>query len=421
MNDRIGSGEHGRGRTLRSALTRPALVAVAAVLMLAALLGAFGTVAIPQALASGTPPGILKCTPQGTMPGGWTRDIVTVAYVPAKLDGRDDPIDPTRCRLAIDGEPAGATVDDTPMGVSSFLTFSFPRVTMGSGESLRFAVELVTQGGQVATNEWSYTVAEEKKPGLINVDVAKKWWTFIAKGAWITVYMTLISMTLACFLALFAALGRLSKTMTFEQAWRKHQSYAYMFNHTLRMIPYWLATFYTSLFRGTPLLLQIFVIYAAIPTFINYGRARWQVFESIPYPSAIVSGLAALSLNYGAYLAEVFRAGIQSVPKGQTEAAWALGMSGWQTEKRIILPQAFKIVIPAVGNDFIALIKDTSLVSTIGVMEILKRAQLVGGRYYDYLTPLLVAAMVYWALTIFFSFWQARLERRMERDRALAY
>ena len=251
------------------------------------------------------------------MPGGWTRDIVTVAYVPAKLDGKDDPIDPTRCRLAIDGEPAGATVDDTPMGVSSFLTFSFPRVTMGSGESLRFAVELVTQGGQVATNEWSYTVAEEKKPGLINVDVAKKWWTFIAKGAWITVYMTLISMTLACFLALFAALGRLSKTMTFEQAWRKHQSYAYMFNHTLRMIPYWLATFYTSLFRGTPLLLQIFVIYAAIPTFINYGRARWQVFESIPYPSAIVSGLAALSLNYGAYLAEVFRAGIQSVPKGQ--------------------------------------------------------------------------------------------------------
>ena len=86
-----------------------------------------------------------------------------------------------------------------------------------------------------------------------------------------------------------------------------------------------------------------------------------------------------------------------------------------------MLPQAFKIVIPAVGNDFIALIKDTSLVSTIGVMEILKRAQLVGGRYYDYLTPLLVAAMVYWALTIFFSFWQARLERRMERDRALAY
>jgi polar amino acid transport system permease protein len=389
--------------------------------MLAALLGAFGTVAIPQALASGTPPEILKCTPQGTMPGGWTRDIVTVAYVPAKLDGKDDPIDPTRCTLAIDGEPAGATVDDTPMGVSSFLTFSFPRVTTSSGQSLRFAVELVTQGGQVATSEWSFTVAEDKVPGLINFAVVKQWWMYIAKGAYITVYVTLTSMTVACFFALFGALGRLSKKMTFKQAWRKHRSYAYMFNHTLRMIPYWLATFYTSLFRGTPLLLQIFVVYAAIPTFINYGRARWQVFGSIPYPSAIVSGIAALSLNYGAYLAEVFRAGIQSVPNGQTEAAWALGLSGWQTEKRIVLPQAFKIVIPAVGNDFVALIKDTSLVSTIGVMEVLKRAQLVGGRYYDYLTPLLVGAMVYWALTIFFSFWQARLERRMERDRALAY
>jgi ABC-type amino acid transport system permease subunit len=133
-----------------------------------------------------------------------------------------------------------------------------------------------------------------------------------------------------------------------------------------------------------------------------------------------VSGCAALSLNFGAYLSEVIRAGIQAVPKGQTEAAWALGLSGGQTQRRIVLPQAFKIVIPAVGNDFIALIKDTSLVSTITVNELLHGAQLVDGRTLQFLSALLVAAAVYWILTIFFSFWQARLERRMEHDRARA-
>jgi ABC-type amino acid transport system permease subunit len=108
------------------------------------------------------------------------------------------------------------------------------------------------------------------------------------------------------------------------------------------------------------------------------------------------------------------------VPKGQNEAAWAIGLSGWQTQRRIILPQALKIVIPAVGNDFIALIKDTSLVSTITVEETLRKAQLAGASSLNFFSTLLVAAAIYWALTIFFSFWQAKLERRMERDRARA-
>ena len=106
------------------------------------------------------------------------------------------------------------------------------------------------------------------------------------------------------------------------------------------------------------------------------------------------------------------------MPKGQTEAAWALGLSSWQTSRRIVLPQAFKIVIPAVGNDFIALIKDTSLVSVITVEELLRRAQLAGAATFNFLSTLVVAAAFYWALTIFFSFWQAKLERRMERDKA---
>ena len=114
----------------------------------------------------------------------------------------------------------------------------------------------------------------------------------------------------------------------------------------------------------------------------------------------------------------MFRAGIQAVPKGQNEAAWAIGLSGWQTQRRIVLPQAFKIVIPAVGNDFIALIKDTSLVSVITVEELLRRAQLAGSSSLNNFSTLLVAAAFYWALTIFFSFWQAKLETRMARDKA---
>jgi len=125
-------------------------------------------------------------------------------------------------------------------------------------------------------------------------------------------------------------------------------------------------------------------------------------------------------MNSGAYMGEIFKVGIEAVHKGQTEAARSLGMTQNQSMRFIILPQAFKIVIPAVGNDFIALIKDTSLVSVITVNELLHRAQLVGGATLQYFSALLVAAAVYWILTIFFSFWQSRLERRMEHDRARA-
>ena len=159
--------------------------------------------------------------------------------------------------------------------------------------------------------------------------------------------------------------------------------------HGPRPIPYWVATFYTSLFRGTPLLLQII---ADLPGDPRDHRALRPA--NTLNPPAFWSGVAALSLNYGAYLTEVFRAGIQAVPKGQNEAAWAIGLSGWQTQRRIILPQAFKIVIPAVGNDFIALIKDTSLVSVITVEELLRRSQLAGAATFSFMSTLFVAAAV---------------------------
>ena len=127
----------------------------------------------------------------------------------------------------------------------------------------------------------------------------------------------------------------------------------------------------------------------------------------------VITAIVALSLNYGAYMTEVFRSGIEAVPPGQTEAAQSLGMSPRTTFRRIVAPQAFRIVTPAVGNDFVAMIKDSSLASVVGVQEILWRAQVAGKPTFQSMQTLLVAAFIYWVLTIIFSLFQGRLERRM--------
>jgi polar amino acid transport system permease protein len=129
----------------------------------------------------------------------------------------------------------------------------------------------------------------------------------------------------------------------------------------------------------------------------------------------VVGGILALGFNYGAYMTEIFRAGIQAVPPGQREAAQALGMPERLIMRRIVLPQAFRIVIPAIGNDFVAMIKDSALVSTIGITELLWRAQRIGSQNFRTFETLLVAALVYWLMTIAFSYVQERLERRMAR------
>jgi polar amino acid transport system permease protein len=162
------------------------------------------------------------------------------------------------------------------------------------------------------------------------------------------------------------------------------------------------ASLYVSLVRGTPLIVQIFFIYFGLP----------QVGIVLP---SIPAGIIALSFNYGAYMTEIFRAGIQAVPGGQREAAQALGMQERHVMSRIVLPQAFRIVIPAIGNDFVAMIKDSALVSTIAVQELLWRASQVGTQNFRSLEALLIAAGVYWVLTIVFSYFQERLEKRMAR------
>ena len=201
---------------------------------------------------------------------------------------------------------------------------------------------------------------------------------FILAGVPITLFLAITSIFFATILAGLGALGRLSR------------------NPYLNGI----ASFYVSFFRGTPLLLQILFIYLALPQ------------AGIVLP-AVPTAIVALSLNYGSYMTEVFRSGIEAVPHGQTEAAQSLGMNSRTTFRRIIAPQAFRIVTPAVGNDFISMIKDSSLASVVGVQEILWRAQTAGRPSFQSMQTLLVAAFIYWVLTILFSLFQNRLERRM--------
>lgn len=208
----------------------------------------------------------------------------------------------------------------------------------------------------------------------------QKWWWFILQGAEATVLLTASGIALACVLALLGALGRLSS------------------NPVLNGI----ASLYVSVIRGTPLLVQI-IVWA-------FALAEWGLIIPLFW-----CGILALGVNYGAYMTEVFRAGIQAVPRGQREAAQALGMPERLVMRRVVLPQAIRIVIPAIGNDFIAMIKDTSLVFVIGIQELLARANSAGRQTVNVMEALLFAALVYWVLTIAFSFIQERLEKRMAR------
>lgn len=383
------------------------MVAVAALCMAVPAMGA---------AAGDKPPDIVYAAPYKDMPAGWGGQTVIITFKPAVHAGKPDPVVPALSSLWIDGQecPDCVKVMSEATYGGSIQFSGFPKVPEGQTQ---FRVILVTKSGQKATKDWVFASTGKSGTSLIDFQLMREWFWFILKGTPVALYVSVLSSVLAIVFGLLGALGRLSKTMSYKDAWKKYHSWMYMGEYSLRLIPYWFATLYTSLFRGTPLLLQIYVVYYAVPAFIDVMRGQWDVWNSVPYPSAIVSGIVALSLNYGGYVTEVFRGGILSVPRGQREAAWALGMKSSLSLRRVVLPQTFRVVTPTLGNYFISMIKDTSLLSVIAVPEILKRSQLVGGRFGNFMSPLLVAAAIYWVITIFFSFWQAKLERRLERDR----
>ena len=196
------------------------------------------------------------------------------------------------------------------------------------------------------------------------------------QGAALTLFLCFCSIWLSLLLGFVTALARLSRSA----------------------VAFGIASFYASFFRGTPLLIQILLIYLGLP---QIGIV----------PGAISAGIIALSLNYGAYLSEIFRAGIMAVAPGQRLAAMALGLSPTATFLHIILPQAMRTILPPTTSQFISMLKDSSLISVMGVWEVMFLAQSYGRSSYRYIEMLTTAAVIYWLMSIGLELVQNRLER----------
>jgi His/Glu/Gln/Arg/opine family amino acid ABC transporter permease subunit len=203
----------------------------------------------------------------------------------------------------------------------------------------------------------------------------------LAKAAiTMTIPLTIISFVIGLVIALAVALARLSPNVILSNV----------------------ARFYISIIRGTPLLVQLFIVFYALP---ELG------VKIDPFPAAII----AFSLNVGGYAAEIIRSAIQSIPKGQWEAAETIGLNYVGALRRIILPQATRVAVPPLSNTLISLVKDTSLASTILVTELLRQAQIIAAPKFEFFALYGTAAVYYWVICLVLSFGQSRIERRLER------
>lgn len=233
---------------------------------------------------------------------------------------------------------------------------------------------------------------------------------FIRIGIRITITTTLYSYAIALVLGLIAGLGRISRNVVIRN----------------------LATLYVELVRGIPILVLIFYIaLVAVPDTVGVFKSFGAWLSSIGLsvigqPIASLSNdavplnlraIIALSVTYGAFLAEIFRAGIQSIGRGQMEAARSLGMSYGQAMRYVILPQAIRNVLPALGNDFVSMVKDSSLVSVLAVRDITQVARLYAGRTFRYREAYTILAILYLGMTLVLSFLVRVLERRLHGER----
>ncbi|HOV94597.1 MAG TPA: amino acid ABC transporter permease [Spirochaetales bacterium] len=212
---------------------------------------------------------------------------------------------------------------------------------------------------------------------IIEPDPYLKILSFVPDGLAATFGVTLVSIVFALIIGLFAGLGRVSAKKAVNR----------------------IATIYVEVIRGIPLLVQLFYIYYALGPLLK-----------LKGPSAAV---LAMSICYGAYMAEIFRAGIQAVPKGQMEAALALGMSRSTAMRRIIIPQTIRIILPPIGNEFIALLKDSSLVSILAVSDLLRRGREYASTSFRYFESYTVVALIYLVMTLFFSRLVAIMEEKL--------
>lgn len=169
---------------------------------------------------------------------------------------------------------------------------------------------------------------------------------------------------------------------------------------------------YVSIIRGTPMLVQLFIIFYGIPEVGRLITGNPDIKLNI---APVVAAIISLSLNVGAYASEIIRGGILSIPQGQKEAAYSIGMSEWMTMKRIVLPQALRVSVPALGNTLLSLVKDTSLLGFILVAEMFRKAQEIAATSYEFLSIYVLVGLMYWVVCFIISIVQGRYEMHVER------
>jgi len=219
--------------------------------------------------------------------------------------------------------------------------------------------------------------------GILNSAVYIETYQFLAAGVIVTIQLALTAYAVALVLGLVAALGQLSK----------------------HPIPYTISRLYIEIIRGVPLLVQLlYIAFVVTPALADLTGQRW-------LRNDIVRATLGLGIGYGAYLAEVYRAGIESIPRGQTEAARSLGMSYWQTMRHIVLPQAVRVILPPLGNDFISMLKDSSLASVISVQELTYSGSLLNARTFRSFQTYNMVALLYLTMTLVGSLGVRALER----------
>ncbi|MDS7903959.1 amino acid ABC transporter permease [Klebsiella pasteurii] len=245
-------------------------------------------------------------------------------------------------------------------------------------------------------------------------EIIEEYGPLFMDGALMTIKCTIICVILGTLWGLTLGLGRMAKA--------EHGVWKYV----LRYLVQFPVRFYVSAFRGTPLFVQIMVVhFALVPLFINPrdGLLVTSGMMSVDFArelrsnyGAFLSCIVAITLNAGAYVSEIFRAGIQSIDKGQMEASRALGMPWWKTMRQVILPQAFRRILPPLGNNAIAIVKDSSLASAIGLADLAYAARTVSGAYATYWEPYLTISLVYWVITFLLAQLVNRLEKRFGKS-----
>ncbi|MBI9102914.1 MAG: amino acid ABC transporter permease [Spirochaetales bacterium] len=203
---------------------------------------------------------------------------------------------------------------------------------------------------------------------------------FVPDGILITFEVTILAIICATFIGLLAGLGQISRVPALNR----------------------ITTIYIEVIRGIPLLVQLFYIYYALGRFFHL--------------QGMAAAVIAMAVCYGAYMGEIFRAGIQSIPKGQMEAAIALGLTRGQALRKVILPQTIKVILPAIGNEFIALLKDSSLVSVLAISDLLRRGREFASTTFLYFEAYSLIALIYLVLTLFLSRLVGMMEERMTID-----